>query len=215
MICVGGYYLWLRDSSLLAIEKIEVVGATTAQAEISEALASAATGMTTLNIDEQRLAEAVSPFPSVRAISTDASIPHDLTVEIHERVPIALVTDGTGKVPVAEDGLVVPGLPLPEGRKLPVLEAGVRRGGRLDEDGRVLALAIAAAPAKLAADLRSGAVDPELGIVLGMRGGLELRFGDPERAEAKWRAVKLVFADPEFGAPSYLDVSVPERPVTG
>ena len=35
------------------------------------------------------------------------------------------------------------------------------------------------------------------------------------RAEEKWAAVVAVLSSEERGSPSYLDVSVPERPVSG
>ena len=57
--------------------------------------------------------------------------------------------------------------------------------------------------------------DERGGVVVELDPGPELRFGDGSDAEAKWRAVAAVLADPKLGAPLYIDVSIPERPVTG
>ena len=53
------------------------------------------------------------------------------------------------------------------------------------------------------------------GVVVELRGAPELRFGDGTRAADKWSAAVAVLSSPERGAPSYLDVSVPDRPVSG
>jgi hypothetical protein len=41
------------------------------------------------------------------------------------------------------------------------------------------------------------------------------RFGDGSRAQDKWAAAVAVLSSNERGSPSYLDVSVPDRPVSG
>ena len=57
-LIVAGYWFWLRDSSLVAVEDVEVEGASTNAAEIQAALEPVAREMTTLNIDDQQLVEA-------------------------------------------------------------------------------------------------------------------------------------------------------------
>ncbi len=57
--------------------------------------------------------------------------------------------------------------------------------------------------------------DPERGgVVISLEGAPELRFGDGSHSEEKWEAVVAVLARIE-GAPAYVDVSVPERAVSG
>ena len=48
-----------------------------------------------------------------------------------------------------------------------------------------------------------------------LRDGPEVRFGDGSRAQDKWQAAVAVLSGDERGTPSYLDVSVPDRPVSG
>ena len=43
----------------------------------------------------------------------------------------------------------------------------------------------------------------------------EIRFGDGSRARDKWGAAVTVLSSNQRGSPSYLDVSVPDRPVSG
>jgi hypothetical protein len=61
--------------------------------------------------------------------------------------------------------------------------------------------------------VRSASWETEAGgVVVELSGAPEVRFGDGERAEEKWEALAAVLAE---GVPagSYIDVSVPERPV--
>ena len=53
------------------------------------------------------------------------------------------------------------------------------------------------------------------GIVVQMRDGPELIFGDATRARAKWIAATRVLADPEAEGASYIDVRLPGRPAAG
>ena len=58
-------------------------------------------------------------------------------------------------------------------------------------------------------------MDDDAGPVVQLTGGLELRFGDPSRAQQKWQAATAVLASPDFEGAEYLDLSVPGRPVAG
>ena len=105
-------------------------GASTNAAEIQAALEPVAREMTTLNIDDQKLVEAVSAFPTVASIAADASIPHKLTITVTERLPIAVVRTGGEALGVSSDGYALPGVPV-QGEGLPEIEArGLRRTRR-------------------------------------------------------------------------------------
>lgn len=216
LVLVAGYYLWLRDSSLFAVSDVTVEGASANADQIEAALERAADGMSTLNVDEQKLAQAVSGFPTVASIRADAGPPHSLTVIVSERLPVAEARLGGERLAVSADGFVLPGVEV-EGAKLPELDedAGAK-AGVLNEEGAAQAAALGGAPAELRERIEGVAWDPERGgVVIAIEGAPELRFGDGARAEQKWRAAVAVLADRELGSPAYLDVSVPERPVTG
>lgn len=214
-VILAGYFLWFRDSSLVAVDEVKVEGATTNQEQITEALTAAADGMSTLNVDEQELAMAVSGFPTVASIRADAGPPHSLTIIVTERLPVAQVEIGGDRVAVSAEGYVLPGIEV-AGSKLPTLAAARAEGGRLGGQGAAQAAALGAAPEELRERLDAAAWDPERGgVVIELEGAPELRFGDGDRTEDKWDAVASVLAAPDLGSPAYVDVSVPERPVTG
>jgi cell division protein FtsQ len=213
-LLLAGYWFWLRDSSLVAVDEVEVRGATTDEAEVTAALEEAAKGMTTLNVDEAKLVEAVSAFPTVASIATDAGLPDKLTITVTERLPVGVVKVDGEPIGVSADGLLLPGAEV-RGRRLPVIEAEAR-AGRLDAEGADQAAILGAAPAELRERIEASGVDPEDGgVVLDLEDAPEARFGDGSDAEAKWRALAAVLLSPETGSPAYVDVSVPERPVSG
>ena len=55
----------------------------------------------------------------------------------------------------------------------------------------------------------------EEGIVVELRDGPELIFGDATRVRAKWIAAVRILADPEAAGASYIDVRLPGRPAAG
>lgn len=214
LVLVAGYYLWLRDSSLFAVDEVEVEGATHNREQVTEALERAAGEMTTLHIDDEALREAVAGFPTIATIKADADLPGTLRVTVTERLPVARVTDGGEELAVSADGLVLPGVEV-DPRAQPPIEAGVE-AGRVDDEGADQAAIAGAAPAELRERIDSIAFDPERGgVVVSLEGAPELRFGDGSDPSEKWDAVVSVLSNPELGSPAYLDASVPERPVTG
>lgn len=211
----AGYHFWLRDSSLFAIDEVTVEGATTAEDQIEQSLVAASASMTTLHVDDAKLAEAVAGIPTVASIKADASIPSKLTVTVTERLPVAVVKVSGEPTAVAADGLLLPGISV-SGQRLPTLDVGEVEGGRVDDEGAAQAAIVGAAPDELRERVEAIAWDPERGgVVVALEGAPELRFGDGSEADEKWQAAATVLLDPELGSPAYVDVSVPERTVSG
>lgn len=212
-ILLAGYMLWFRDSSFVRIDEVEVVGAES-NAAVASALESAAQGQSTLHLDVGALRAAVADEPSVAALTADTSFPHGVTITVDLRAPAGYLAEGGGTV-VAGDGTVLQtGVDHPDG--LPLIAAqSSATGDRVDGDALAGAQVLAGLPPVLAPQVDDVKIDAELGPVVTLNGGVEIRFGDPTRSETKWKAVAAVLAEPSFTAANYLDVSVPSRPVAG
>lgn len=212
------YFLWFRDSSLVSVDEVKVEGASANGEQIAAALEDAAGEMTTLNVDEQRLAEAVARFPTVASIQTDASLPHTLTITITERLPVGVLKVAGEPVAVASDGVLLRGLDA-RGAKLTPLEpeGELQAGGTtLSDEGIAQATVLGAAPGELRERVERVLWDAERGgVVVALEASPELRFGDEADAEDKWRAAVAVLASHDLGSPGYVDVSVPGRAATG
>lgn len=208
----AGYGFWLRDSPLVAVENVKVTGLTTKDApRVRASLASAARTMTTLHVDIGELERAIAAFPVARELRVTTDFPHGLTIHVVEHQPAALV----GGLPVAGDGTVLRGLPV-EG-SLPELDArGAPRGDRLRHPALLHAARVAGgAPQPLRPRLERVTMTADQGIVVEMRDGPELIFGDATQVHAKWVAATRVLADPEAAGATYIDVRLPGRPAAG
>jgi cell division septal protein FtsQ len=209
----AAYVFWFRNSSFVQVERVEVVGAEESP-QVSAALTAEAGSMTTLHVDDDALRAAVADDPAVLSISTDADFPHGLTITVDLRRPAGYL-DADGGTVVAGDGVILgSGVDPPDG--LPTIDAEpTSTGAKVEGPALVAARILGAAPAALLAETESSNVDPENGPVVTLTGGLELRFGDPSKADQKWRAAAAVLANPTFHGAAYIDLSVPSRPVSG
>jgi cell division protein FtsQ len=214
---VAGGCLFLRDSSLVAVTDVEVVGVRSGEPrEIIAEFDHAAREMTTLHVDGDRLERIAAAFPTIASVSADANFPHGLRIEITERPPALIARAGGQVVAVAGDGTLLAGIRLAEDLDLPTLELErPPSGDRLEGAPLEQALAVGAAPEPLRPLVESVGYSEEFGVEVGLRGGIPVRFGSGARATEKWRAVTAVLADPKLEGLTYVDVRVPERPAAG
>ena len=107
---LGGGWLWLRDSRLVAVDQVSVTGRSGSEApRVRAALEGAARDMTTLHVRPDQLQTAVEPFPAIRAVDAQADFPHGLRIVVHEHVAVAALAAGSDRVPVAADGTLLRG----------------------------------------------------------------------------------------------------------
>jgi cell division septal protein FtsQ len=208
------YWMWFRNSSFVRVERIRVEGTTTQIDDINTALASAAAGMTTLNADAGTLADALARFPTVRSVSIQSDFPHGLIVHIDEMPPVALVSTGDQLLPVAGDGRILAGISASQ-LNLPTIESGSGpSNGMVTGDALQQAEVMGAAPPELR-PLAEESTMISGGVVIRMRGGVELRFGSADEAAEKWTAAAAVMADKKLDNASYIDLQDPARPAVG
>ncbi len=216
---VAFYYGWFRDSSLVSVKHVTVEGVSTSDGDrVKAALSEAAQGMSTLDVDQGKLESAVASFPTVAGISVDPSFPSGMTITVSERPPALIASDGKSETPVAADGTILSGVQLTkdEAAALPALRVQqVRESGHLEGSPLSKALVIGAAPASLRPLIEGEKIEPDLGVVVTMKGGFRIEFGPSENAASKWAAAAAVLADPKLQSLTYVDVRVPQRPAVG
>jgi cell division protein FtsQ len=213
---LGGGYLWLRNSSLVAVRNVRITGLHGPEAAaIESALLGAAHGMTTLHVRPGALRSAVAAFPVVREVSASASFPSGLHITVAEQLPVAALVAGGSRTAVAADGVALGGAllssSLPTVPALAIPQTGHRVAGTIQRWALSL---LGAAPGALAARVGSVYWGP-LGITVAMRNGLLAYFGDGTLPHAKWLAFARVLADPSSAGAAYVDVRVPSRPAAG
>jgi cell division protein FtsQ len=207
-------WLWFRDSSFAAVRHVTVSGTTSSEdARVREALEAAGRDMSTLNVDEDALEDAVEPFASVADLRVRPDFPHELRVEVIEHAPVALLKSGGNRVPVTGAGLVLEGV---EADDLPVVTSRTPPlEGRVQGKRALAALQVAAAAPR---ELRARAERifwGEDGLSVDMREGPELIFGRARDARAKWTGAARVLAEDSSAGATYLDLRVPKLVAAG
>jgi cell division septal protein FtsQ len=217
VVCLAAaYFLWFRNSSLVAVEKVTVTGIEGPEAaEVTETLVGSAKEMTTLNLDEAALAQAVSGFPTVVAVQADTDFPHGLTIDVTGRPPVMVAASGESSVPVAGDGTLLQGVDASEERLVSVKVDSLPARGKLEGEPLSLARVAGAAPAPLRSLIKAIEVVSGEGIEVTLKGGIPVKFGDPDALAEKWTAVSTVLANPQVKTLTHLDVRVPGRPAIG
>jgi cell division protein FtsQ len=211
-----GAWIWLRDSSLVGIDRVTINGVSGADASaIRAALRSAARNMTSLDVKLNQLETSVAPFPEVKRLRVRTAFPHRLVIDVVEQRPVAVVEVGGRQVPVAADGTLL--RTLTTSGRLPSIPLAVPPVGRRLSEGRAAeAVAVlAAAPSPLLARISQVTTVAGRGLVAQLRNGPSIYFGDTSRLRAKWLAASEVLADTSSAGAAYVDVTDPERPAAG
>lgn len=207
--------LWLRNSSLVRVERVAVTGISGPQVkQIRRALEVEAREMTTLHVREDALLRAVTQYPVVRSLRAETDFPHGLRIVVNAYEPVAaLQASGGGLTAVAADGTLLPGS---AARGLPVVGVRTTPGGQRLGRGETLGAVrvLAAAPRALRSRVARVYRGPR-GLAATMQDGPKLYFGGAARLEAKWAAAAQVLAHHTSRGASYVDLRVPERPVAG
>jgi cell division protein FtsQ len=213
-LLVGGW-LWLRDSSLVAVEHVTVTGQSGSDAtQIRTALVAEARNMTTLDVRVGELQMAVAPYAVVKDLKVSTQFPHGMRIRVIEQVPVAVVVAPGRKIAVAGDGTllrdVLPSSALPT-ISLPIAPGGTRLTGYLLSEVAVAR----AAPSQLLSQISQVSVIAPHGLVAQLRNGPSIYFGDSNQLAAKWSAAVAVLADPGSAQTVYIDVTDPQRPAAG
>jgi cell division protein FtsQ len=222
-LLLGGW-LWFRQSPFVSVQRVRISGLADVRGgdapQIQAALAGAAHGMSTLDVNTAALRAAVASFPLVRSLQARASFPHELRIEVLEQPPVAQLTLAGAHTALAADGVVL-GAPFLSS-SLPVVSVGGVRSSSLPAVGRRVRQAqlrqmlavLGAAPAPVLPLVQHAYWGPQ-GLTFALRGGVLAYFGDATRPHAKWLSLVRVLADPSSAGASYVDVRLPERPAAG
>jgi cell division protein FtsQ len=212
---LGGGWLWLRDSSLVAVRKVTISGVYGTQAtQIRSVLTLAARNMTTLDVRVGQLRTAVGPYPVVKDLRVSTEFPHGLRIRVIEQLPVGAIVAGGHAVAVTGDGTLLHDV---AAGSLPQVPVRLLPGGSEVTDRPTLdALALlSVTPARMLSRIAQVTDGSAHGLVAALRAGPSIYFGDASELDAKWIAATEVLADPSSAGAIYVDVSDPSRAVAG
>ncbi|HUH16166.1 MAG TPA: FtsQ-type POTRA domain-containing protein [Gaiellaceae bacterium] len=213
-----GLYAAARTTSMFAIERIAVAGASPeVEAQVREALAPAL-GESLVGLDVAELAQRASSVPMVSRAHFDRGFPHTLRVAVVPEVPVAVLRQGASSWLAASGGRVVVELPTGQRPGLPRIwlarDVEVRVGESLQGLQLTAVTTIAPLVRKPLPRRVASVVATRGELTLVLRQGVELRLGDASDLPLKLEVARRIL--PQLGASdAYLDVSVPNRPVAG
>lgn len=216
----GALIAWFgaRETGVFGVQTVDVRGASPGIAQqVRRALADER-GRSLLKVDLGAARRTVEALPTVRSVRFDRAYPHTLVVDVVPETPVGVVRQGAQAFLVSERGRVIrrvdrlsrPTLPrIWVGKDAELAPGAFASGDLLAAVGAVAPLVTAAFPGRVGSVVRR---DGEL--VLRLRSGVEVRLGESSDVPAKLAVAAEVLPLLVEGE-TYVDVSVPERPVAG
>ncbi len=210
-------WLWYRSSSFVKVEHVTVAGLSGPDIpQIREALTSSAMGMTTLDMNIAKLESAVQRYTYVQSLTVTGHGAHDISINVTEQVPVALVNIGGNQQVVDADGRLMPDTTITHGALPLVPISAPPAGTTITEAGPRAAIAVlAAAPYALMAHIENATSTSAHGVIVQLRHGPQLYFGQSSQLHQKWQAAVAVLQDRDSAGASYIDVTDPQRPAAG
>ncbi|WP_417511269.1 FtsQ-type POTRA domain-containing protein [Microbacterium sp.] len=208
IVLVGGSAI-AAYSPLFAVERINVVGASTIDpAQIQAALADQI-GTPLALVDESDVKAALMAYPLIESYALGAKPPHDLTVRIVERTPIGVIESDAGYTLVDAAGVALSTTAqVPEGQPILRVEPGVE-----SDAFESVGLVIRSLPADVRGSLVEASASTLDDVSLKLSSGLTVFWGSAEKSVEKARALtSTMLANPAAGT---IDVSSPDVVVAG
>jgi cell division protein FtsQ len=212
---LGGLWLWVRDSSLVAVRHVTISGVSGPDsARIQSVLTLAARNMTTLDVHIGQLRTAVAPYPVVKDLRVSTQFPHGMRIRVIEDLPVGALVAGGTALAASGDGTLLHDVGAGSLPTIPV--TSLPGGSQVTDQGTLDALALLAdTPRRLLARVAQVTHISPHGLVVELKSGPSLYFGDASDLDAKWIAATEVLADPSSAGATYIDVTDPARPASG
>jgi cell division protein FtsQ len=178
-------WVLVYDSGLADVEDVRVTGAAAVPVATVVAAAAVPTGGPLAAVDTDAVADRVGRLPGVASVSVARNWPHTVSVEVVERVPVAVTQTPQGLALVDRTGVAYPGEPAPE---LPRLLIGTP--GPQDPATMAAIAVLDAVPDPVRAQVLT--VEATVAgrgvpgqVTLGLTGDRQVRWGTPDRGVDK------------------------------
>jgi len=218
LLGAGSAYVVARETSVFAVRTIDVSGAPPAVAlQVQHALQDDL-GTSLLRIDLTRARATLTSMPTVLGVSFDRGFPHTLRIVVVPERPVAVIRQGASSWLVSAHGRVMATLAHGARATLPRIWIGKGLSFTVGApvDATLLPALQAVTPlAAMRFPARITAVRTTKGeLTLELRSGVEVRLGDQHDVPLKLAVAANVLPLIDSST-RYVDVSVPDRPVSG
>jgi cell division protein FtsQ len=218
VIAVGLAYWLAYSTPLFAVHHVVVRGAPPALERQVTRATSDLVGKSLVSIDAAEVDGMLRTIPAVAGASVDRAFPNTLVVRIAPERPVAVIRSGTAAWLATGDGKVIRRIEVGTERRMPRLwmarGATIRLGGQIPAGLVPATQALAAAHAAGLGGRVKGVRTTGEELTLVLRHGTEVRLGRDADVGMKLVIARRVLALVDSTI-SYVDVSVPQRPVAG
>ncbi|WP_338067544.1 cell division protein FtsQ/DivIB, partial [Kocuria tytonicola] len=198
-------------SPLFATRTIDVQGATLTNPQaVQDALAGYQGGPMT-RISPQDVTASLGDVAQVKSVDVSFHPPHTISVQLHERVGVAVVEDGTGVVLVDSEGKPLSTVPRAQRPDVPLIAGG--RGVLSTQKFQDISDVLAALPADVLSRLEGAAAPSGSAVELTFKDGKKVRWGDAGDSELKAQVVAALVNSHKVDGATLIDVSAPLHPV--
>ncbi|PTT61814.1 cell division protein FtsQ/DivIB, partial [Arthrobacter sp. HMWF013] len=201
-------------SPVLAVGTVSVSGTRLVTADQVKAALDPLKGRPLPQVSDEEVARLLEPLVQIKSVSTQARPPSELAVEVHERVPVALVKQGEQYQLVDVDGVVLGATADTASVALPVIDGGAGTIGK--ELFQATAAVLGALPLDVLARLSNASAQSVDAVELKLVDGQTIVWGNAGEKELKAKVLEALLkvpADPKNPVRVY-DVSAPRHPVT-
>jgi hypothetical protein len=208
-------YLLARETSLFAIDRIEIEGGSPqVDAQVHRALASLV-GKPLVGLDGSAVLRPLDALPTVMRASYDRGFPHTLRITVVPERPVAVLRRGPESWLVSIRSRVMQRLTADAEPSLPRIWVSARTPVRSGADVAAAGVSARAAGLAGAFTTRVATVSDTAGVlVFHLRSGPQLLLGEGGDIRLKVAVAEHALAVLPSGS-TFLDVSVPGRPVSG
>ena len=219
---IGLLYLGARETSVFALEDLEVSGVSSSVRRSVEAAAKPYVGESLVALDQDELRRQLESLSTVRSVRMDRAFPHTLRVTVVPERPLAVVRRGQDAWLVSEHGRVI--RELDRGRRNIMTNVWTSADTNLavgstvaNAELRTVLDALRRVPDTFPARVSMARMEDEE-VTLVLASGGELRLGEPTAVPLKLAVAARVLgrlSAEERAELGYLDVTVPALPVGG
>jgi cell division protein FtsQ len=219
---MGLLYLGARETSVFALEDLEVAGVSSTVRRSVEAAAKPYVGESLVALDQDELRRQLESLSTVRSVQMDRAFPHTLRITVVPERPLAVVRQGPDAWLVSEHGRVIrelePGRSEAWATVWTAADTSLAVGGTVaDAELSTVLEALRRVPDSFPVRVSRGRVEDEQ-VILVLASGSELRLGEPTSIPLKLAVAARVLgrlSAEERAELGYLDVTVPALPVGG
>lgn len=198
-------------SPLFATRTIDVQGATLTDPQKVEEALSGFQGVPMTRISKQDVKDSVGDVPQVKSVDVAFQPPHTISVQLHERVGVAAVEDGSSVVLVDSEGKPLSSVPAERRPDVPLVDGGTKVLST--PQFQAISDVLATLPADVLARLESAAAPSGSTVELTMKDGPTVVWGDASDSEVKAQVVATLMNSDEVSNSTVVDVSAPLHPV--